>query len=159
MFQQFQSFHCFSVIKVTLIGSNENVNKCWKAVQHHASGCVKTEECDEFPLDTWDQETIDIFYKYCFEQHVIPEVNSTDDKFKLAGPKDTVMEMTKEFYRMKSRKAEEALSATYARIAVWLYETSDGIIEKYSLKLNAQIEQAYSNHLDSVSIVKVSFSA
>jgi len=134
------------------------MKKCWKAVQDHVNGCVKTEECDEFPLHTWNQATIDIFYKYCFEQHVIPEVNSTNEKLKLAGPKDKVMKAKMEFYRMKGVKAEEARIASYARIAVWVYETSAGTVEKYSLKLNALIEEAFINHSDSVRIVKVSFS-
>jgi hypothetical protein len=148
----------FAVTKGTLIGSEENIGKCWKAVQDHISGCVQTNECDEFPLHTWNQETIDIFFKYCFEQHVIPEVNPTDEKLKLVGPKDKVMEVKAEFYRTKSIKAEEAHAASYAQIAVWVYEVSAGIIEKYSLKLNAIIEEAFSKNLDTVRIVKMSFS-
>ncbi|CAF1150856.1 unnamed protein product, partial [Rotaria sordida] len=109
----------YKITKVILIGSEENMKSCRKAVQDHVHKCVQTEECDEFPLHTWDQATIDIFYKYCFEQHVIPEVNSTNEKLQLAGPKDKVMDTKTEFYRMKSRKAEEARIASYARIAIW----------------------------------------
>ncbi|CAF1055974.1 unnamed protein product [Rotaria sordida] len=148
----------YKITKVILIGSEENMKSCQKAVQDHVHKCVQTEECDEFPLHTWDQATIDIFYKYCFEQHVIPEVNSTNEKLQLAGPKDKVMDTKTEFYRMKSRKAEESRIASYARIAIWVYETTTGTIEKYSLKLNALIEEAFSNNRDSVRTVTMSFS-
>ncbi|CAF3896260.1 unnamed protein product [Rotaria sordida] len=91
-------------------------------------------------------------------EHVIPEVNSTNEKLQLAGPKDKVMDTKTEFYRMKSRKAEESRIASYARIAIWVYETTTGTIEKYSLKLNALIEEAFSNNRDSVRTVTMSFS-
>ena len=147
----------YSVARRTLIGSEENIRTCWKAVQDHISGCVQTNECDEFPLHTWNQATIDVFFKYCLAQHVIPEINSTDEKLKLVGSKDKVMEVKVEFYRMKSNKAEEAHAASYAQIAVWVYETSAGTIEKYSLKLNAIIEEAFSKNSDTVRIVKMTF--
>lgn len=158
MIHQLQSFFFVQVIQATLIGSGDNTKKCRKAIQDHINGCTQTEELDEFPLHTWNQTTIDLFYKYCLEQHVIPEINSANEKLKLAGPRDKVMEVKVEFYRMKSIKAEEARVASYARIAIWVYETSAGTIEKYSLKLNALIEEAFSNNFDLVRIGKLSFS-
>lgn len=127
-------------------------------MQKYISESVRTVECDEFPLRTWDQSTINMFFKYCFEQHVIPEVRQTDEKLILNGPKDKVLEVKAEFYRTKSIKADEAHAASYARIAVWIYEVCAGLIEKYSLKLNAIIEEAFSKKLDKVCIVKMSVS-
>lgn len=40
-------------------------------------------------------------------------------------------------------KAEEARLASFARIAVWIYNTRQGYTKKYSLKLNALIEEAH----------------
>lgn len=130
------------------------MEKCWRAIQDHISGCAQTQECDDFPLHIWNQATIDIFFKYCFEQNVIPDVNSTNERLKLTGLKEKVMEVKVEYYRMKSIKAEEARVASYAQIAVWVYETGDGNIEKYSLKLNAIIEEAFSKHSNTVCIIK-----
>ena len=119
-------------------------------MQDHVNKCVKTEECDEFPLHTWNQVTIDAFYKYCFEQQVLPEISSMDERLQLSGPANEVMSVKMEFYRMKSVKAEEARVAFYARIAVWVFELSPGVVEKYSLKLNALIEDASNSNLESV---------
>lgn len=129
------------------------MGKCWKAVQDHISGCVQIEECDEFPVHTWNQATIDTFFRYCLEQDVIPEVNSKNEKLKLIGPKAKVMEVKVEFYRMKSIKAEEARVTSFAQIAVWVYETPLGTIEKYSLKLNANIEEAFNRNSDTVRVI------
>jgi hypothetical protein len=146
-------FRLFSDIKVTLTGAEEKMNECCKAAQDYVNRCVLTVECEEFPLHSWDQTTINIFYEYSFEQHVIPEVDSINEKLKLSGPTDKVMETKTEYYRMKSIKAEDARVASYARIAVWVYEMSNGNVEKYSLKLNALIEEAFSKNVDSVRII------
>lgn len=116
-------------------------------------------ECDEFSLHYWDQSTIDMFFKYCSEQHVIPEINIIEEKLKLVGPKDKVLEVKAEFYRTKCVKAEEAHAATYARSAIWVYEVSAGLIEKYPLKLNAIIEEAFSKKSETVRMIKMLFSS
>ena len=68
------------------------------------------------------------------------------------------MTVKMEFYRMKSVKAEEARIAFYARIAVWVFESSPGVVGKYSLKLNALIEDALNDKLKSVRLGLLSFS-
>jgi hypothetical protein len=103
-------------------------------------------------LHTWNQATIDAFYQYCLERHVLPEVDLTNEKLKLSGPKDMVMETESEFYRIKSVKAEEAFIASSARAAIWAFETTTGTYVKYSLKLNADIEHARSSGCNSVRI-------
>lgn len=138
---------------MTLIGSEENIKACCTAVKHHINAHVLTEECDEFPLHTWDQATINLFYKYSFQQDVIPEINANNEALLLPGPRDKVLLAKTEFYRMKSIQAVEAYVASYARIAVWMYEASPGVVEKYSLKLNALIEEAFTDNVKSVRIL------
>ncbi|CAF2574114.1 unnamed protein product [Rotaria sp. Silwood2] len=77
-----------------------------------------------------------------FFRQILPEVNRSNDKLKLLGPKEEVKEVQIEFYRLKSVKAEEARIASYARVAVWLFEIENNTFEKYSLKLNALFETA-----------------
>jgi hypothetical protein len=137
-----------------LTGLEERLKECRKAIQDHVNKCVLTVDCDDFPLHTWDQATIDSFYRYCFERQVLPEFNSSNEKFKLSGPKEQVNATQMEFYRVKGIKAEEARIASYARIAVWMFETSNETYEKYSLKLNALIETAFTNNNTSVRIYK-----
>ncbi len=137
-----------------LTGVEEKLKECWKAVQCHVSKCVYTVDCDEFPLHTWNQATIDSYYRYCYEKQVLPEVNSSNDKLKLSGPKEEVKATQIEFYRLKSIKAEEARILSYAHIAVWMFETRNNNFEKYSLNLNAVIEIAFTNHQESVRIDK-----
>ncbi|CAF2475555.1 unnamed protein product [Rotaria sp. Silwood2] len=141
-----------TTIKMMLTGLEEKVNECCKAMQDHVIECVLTVDCDEFPLHTWNQATIDSFYRYCSERQVLPEVNTSNDKFKLSGPKEQVKATQIEFYRLKSIKAEEERIASYARIAVWLFEIRNGVFEKYSLKLNALIETAFANNNDLVRV-------
>jgi len=139
---------------MTLTGLEERLRECRKAIQDHVNKCVLTVDCDDFPLHTWNQATIDSFYRYCFERQVLPEVNSSNGKIKLSGPKEQVNATQIEFYRIKGIKAEEALISSYARIAIWMFETSNETYEKYSLKLNAQIEIAFANNNTSVRIYK-----
>jgi len=135
-----------------LTGLEENLGKCRKVIQDHVSKCVLTVDCDDFPLHTWNQATIDSFYRYCFERQVLPELNSSNDKFKLSGPKEQVIATQTEFYRLKSIKAEEARISSYARLAVWMFEASHETFEKYSLKLNALLETTFINNNKSVRI-------
>ncbi|CAM4880187.1 unnamed protein product [Rotaria socialis] len=135
----------YTTVKLTLTGLEENLKKCWKVIQDYINERVLTEECDDFPLHTWNQSLIDSFYRYCLERHVLPEVNTIGDRFKLSGPKEQVKMTQIEFYRLKCIKAEEARIASYARIAVWLFEIEDRVFKKYSLKLNALIETASAN--------------
>jgi hypothetical protein len=137
-------------VRVTLIGKEENLQQCWKATKSHIDGCVLTQECDELPLHIWNQTSIYNFYKYCVSRRVLPQFDSTNQKLTLLGGKDDVGEATLEFYRMKCRISEEESYASYDRIAVWVYETRPDNVEKYSLKLNALIESAYSQKKDEV---------
>ncbi|CAF4699150.1 unnamed protein product, partial [Rotaria sp. Silwood1] len=131
-----------STVQMTLTGLEQDIKESWKLIQNHVNKCVLTVECDEFPFYTWNQKTIDSFYKYCLERQILPEVNRSNDKLKLLGPKEEVKEAQIEFYRLKSVKAEEARIASYARVAVWLFEIENNTFEKYSLKLNALFETA-----------------
>ncbi|CAF4976450.1 unnamed protein product, partial [Rotaria sp. Silwood1] len=144
-----------TTVKIMLTALEENMNKCCKTIQDYVNGCILTVDCDEFPLHTWNQATIDSFYRYCAERQVLPEFNSFDDKFKLSGPKEQVKAAQTEFYRLKSIKAEEERIASYARVAVWLFEIRNGIFEKYSLKLNALIETANANDNELVRIYQL----
>jgi hypothetical protein len=137
-----------------LTGLEEKLRECWKAIQDHISKCVVTVDCGEFPLHTWNQATIDSFYRYCCERQVLPNVNSSNNKLKLSGPKEQVHATQIEFYQLNSTKAEEARILSYARIAVWMFETGNNTFEEYSLKLNAQIEAASANQNESVRIYK-----
>jgi hypothetical protein len=137
---------------VTLTGSEEKQKQCRQAIEEHVSGCVLTKNCEEFPLHTWNQTTIDAFYQYCLERHVLPEVNLANEKLKLSGPKDMVMTTESEFYRTKGAKVEEAFIASSARVALWAFETNTGTYVKYSLKLNAHIEHAWGTGCTSVRI-------
>ncbi|CAF2698612.1 unnamed protein product [Rotaria sp. Silwood2] len=131
-----------SIVQMTLTGLEQDIKESWKLIQNHVNKCVLTVECDEFPFYTWNQKTIDSFYKFCLERQILPEVNRLNDKLKLLGPKEEVKEAQIEFYRLKSVKAEEARIASYARVAVWLLEIENNTFEKYSLKLNALFETA-----------------
>jgi hypothetical protein len=137
-------------IEMMVTGSKESMNECWRAIQDHVHKFVRTEECDEFPLHTWNRITIDTFYQYCFAQQVLPEINPKNDRLALSGPAHEVKVVQMEFYRMKSVKAEEARIVFYARIAVWVFESFRGVVEKYSLKLNALIEDAHNGKMKSV---------
>ncbi|CAF1308889.1 unnamed protein product [Rotaria sp. Silwood1] len=94
-------------------------------------------------------EKTENYKAFCFKlaelrqkKQILPEVNRSNDKLKLLGPKEEVKEAQIEFYRLKSVKAEEARIASYARVAVWLFEIENNTFEKYSLKLNALFETA-----------------
>lgn len=137
---------------MTLIGLEENLNKCLEAIKTYVGERILTVDCEVFPLNTWNQETIDSFYKYCFERQVLPEVTLPGDKLKLSGPKDATTGAQIEFYRLKGAKADEARIISYSRLAVWLYEIENEVFEKYSLQVNASIETAYSHENESVRI-------
>jgi hypothetical protein len=46
------------VARVTLIRTEEKLQQCWKAIKCHIDRCVVTQDCDELPLNIWNQTTI-----------------------------------------------------------------------------------------------------
>lgn len=141
--------HCllFSLVSLAMTlmvtGYQQGVTQSLQEIRDFVQTCKTAEECDEFPVDVWDQATINSYFRYCLQQCVLPEIDGETCRLKLMGGKDDVMLTAKEFYRIKSEKAEEARLATYARIATWLYRVGPRRVAKYSLKLNALIEAAH----------------
>jgi hypothetical protein len=37
--------------RVTLIGTEEKLQQCWKVIKCHIDRCVVTQDCDESPLN------------------------------------------------------------------------------------------------------------
>ena len=136
-------------MQVTIIGPGHKLKSCLEALSKHLNSCVSKKECDEMPLNIWDQATIDQFYKYCLERAVLPDIDSKGNLI-LQGSKEVVTDAQIVFYQMKSAKMEEAWIASYSRLAVWWVEESKNNAKKYPVKLNAYIEYAYANKSGSV---------
>lgn len=65
------------------------------------------------------------------------------ETLRLSGPREHVINVLTEFYRVKAEKQEENYIALIARHVVWGFLTTSNTYEKYSLKINARIEDAY----------------
>ncbi|CAF3846929.1 unnamed protein product [Rotaria sp. Silwood1] len=101
----------------------------------------------------WTQSMINMFYKYCLNHHVLPEMDPVIGYLKLSGPKECVMKAEKEFDRIKSIQGEQARLLANARDIIWAYEISDNNWEKYIPELNARMEHAHASNLSSIDFI------
>lgn len=136
-------------MQVTIIGPENRLKSCFEAIGKHLNSCVSKKDCDEMPLNIWDQATIDQFYRYCLERAVHPDIDSNGNLI-LQGSREVVADAQIVFYQTKSAKIEEAWVASYSRLAVWGVKVSDNDVKKYPVKSNAYIEHAYVNKSGSV---------
>ncbi len=103
-------------------------------------------------LKKWTQPAINEFYKFCFDRHVILDMNITIGYLKLFGSKESVTQVEVEYYRIQTKQSEQARLSGIARNIIWAYKVDDNRSEKYPPELNARIEDAHSSNVPSVSL-------
>ena len=107
-------------------------------------------------LKKWMQPAINEFFKYCFHRSVIPDMNVLIGFVKLSGPKQAVIEAENQYFREQAKQIEQAHLAVIARDIVWAYTKDNCNWVKYSLELNAHIEDEYVLERPTVSINLIS---
>jgi hypothetical protein len=81
-----------SAVKITLTGSDGNVLiECQNKIKTLARSCSsKLHLSDKTDMADWPQTTIQKYYEYCLQKHVIPALDIQNSILDLIGPKDAV---------------------------------------------------------------------
>ncbi|CAF2651673.1 unnamed protein product [Rotaria sp. Silwood2] len=138
-----------TTITTTIISnSTDKQEECKKALNSHVNKSILVREhCQQHVLKKWTQPAINAFYKYCFHQHVVLDMNILIGYCKLSGSKESVTEAENEYYREQTKQSEQARLMAIARDIIWAFEKDDKNWEKYVPELNALIEDAFISKL------------
>ncbi|CAF1430186.1 unnamed protein product, partial [Adineta steineri] len=136
-----------STLKLTIISSSvTKQEECKKALNNHIQKSIAVREyLQQTALKIWTQPTINIFYKFCFNRHVVLDMNIQIGYLKLFGSEQLVIEADNEYHKEQAQQSEQARLAVIARDVIWAYKINDNNWEKYSSELNIRIEDEYSS--------------
>ncbi|CAF1359679.1 unnamed protein product [Adineta steineri] len=142
-----------STLKLTIISSSiTKQEECKKALNNHIQKSIAVREyLQQTALKIWTQPTINKFYKFCFNQHVVLDMNIQIGYLKLFGSEQSVIEADNEYHKEQAQQSEQARLAVIARDVIWAYKINDNNWEKYSSELNIRIEDEYSSKRSTVS--------
>ncbi len=89
------------VIEITLIKMNEEgVARCQERILKYLSRCVRSIKLTHPTgiFHSWDQHTINAFYKYCKDRYVLPKLDETQNEIELIGPASGIQEAKKKWF-------------------------------------------------------------
>ncbi|CAF0990647.1 unnamed protein product [Rotaria sordida] len=137
--------YSFTKLKITILSNNiEKQEECKKALNYYVQQSISVREhFKQDLLKKWTQLAINTFYRYCFDRHVIPNMDILTGYLKLFGSKESVTEAENEYYREQVKQSEQARLITIAQDIIWAFKIDDKNWEKYPPELNAHIEDAY----------------
>ncbi|CAF1388528.1 unnamed protein product [Rotaria sordida] len=104
-----------TIIQIALIGSTmERVTRCKQQLNKYLSQCISTVKIihSNDIFQSWDQQTINSFYKYCKDRCVLPKLDETKTEIELIGPATSTLEAKKKFHIFSELMKEKLYSTS-----------------------------------------------
>jgi hypothetical protein len=132
-------------LTLTILSSNtKKQEECKKALNEYVQKSVLVREHPKQEvLKRWTQPAINGFYRFCVDRHVMVDMDINLCYLKLSGSEKSVTDAEKEYYRERAEQSEQARLAAIARNIIWAYKINHNSWGKYSIELNARIEDAH----------------
>lgn len=122
-----------------------NLKKCRSEIEAHMNTCTQTNSrTNEENLNIWTQQLVLIFYKYCSDHHIWPNINFEERKVILFGKKESIDDADKYFLELTTQALKQTHLNSIARNVVWEYQLDSSTWQSYSYKCNGEIEYAFS---------------
>lgn len=105
---------------------------------------VETKEMiSDLTLKRWTQTTINSFFQECERLKIHVQVDISIGYLKLEGEKNSLSKAYEKYLLKAKEESEQARLEANARDVIWSYQINEKTWERYSRKLNSEIEDAY----------------
>ncbi|CAF1440926.1 unnamed protein product [Rotaria sordida] len=89
-----------AIIEITILvpkSETDYIAKCQQRINRYISRCTSTIKLiyTNGVFQSWDQHTINSFYKYCKDRCILPKLSETNDEIELIGSTSNILEAEK----------------------------------------------------------------
>lgn len=88
---------------------SNDISKCQEKINNHLNRCLTSSKISSLDgiFNSWDQYTLNAFYKYCKDRYVLPQIDKTGNTLELTGPVNYVREAKKKWYFLRELVKEK----------------------------------------------------